>query len=68
MQTKTVNGRDYRLSSFTDGVQCVGVDGTKDGVDIVSSNRPADGVLSLSRTNFAAVVAAVKAGRLDHLA
>lgn len=68
MQTKTVNGRSYRLSSFTDGVQCVGIDDTEAGVDMVSSNRPDEGVLSLSRANFAAVVRAAKAGQLDHLA
>jgi hypothetical protein len=65
---KNVAGRDWRLSSKTDGVQCVGVAAVEEGVAMINTNRPDDGTRTLTTGLFAVLVEGIKAGELDHLA
>lgn len=68
MSTTHTTEDGYRLSSYTDGVQCVGVRLNEAGeIDVVNNNRRGDGELSFTRGEMRAFILGVKAGEFDDL-
>lgn len=58
----------WRKSSYSNNGQCVEVTDVGDGVLVRNSNHPDRGTLALTRGEFAAWLAGVKAGEFDDLA